>query len=78
MNELRRQGYLKPILPDPDIEKMDKKSAGYRYRQRRLSCITCFNTATQMMCYDIEGATIIERYCDNCVSKMTNQSTSGI
>jgi hypothetical protein len=60
---------IKPIPADPELEKMDKNSMAYKYKQRRLSYITCFETATQMICYDIEGATVIERYCDNCALK---------
>jgi hypothetical protein len=69
---------LKPIPPDPEMEKMDKKSMAYRYKQRRLACILCVNTATQMLVYELEGCTKIERYCDGCASKIINQSTSGI
>lgn len=75
--KVKRKGYLKPIPPDPDLDKMNKNSMAYRYKQRRLACILCVNTATQMMCYDVDGATKIERYCDACLSK-ANQSTSGI
>jgi len=61
--------HLKPIPPDPVMEKMDKKSMAYRYKLKRLQCITCFNTATQWLVYELEGCTKIERYCDACASK---------
>jgi hypothetical protein len=67
---IKKTGYLKPIPPDPALDKMDKKSSAYRYKLRRLSCIMCYNIATQMMCYDVNGAIVIERYCDDCVSKV--------
>ncbi len=61
------KGYLKPILRDPTLEKMNKKSIAYRYKLRRLACIMCTNIATQMMCYDMDGAIVVRRYCDACV-----------
>jgi hypothetical protein len=70
------QGHVIPIPPDPDLDKMDKKTAAYRYKLHKLSCILCTNIATQMICFDVDGA-MIRRYCDACVSKVTNQSTSG-
>jgi hypothetical protein len=66
---VKGKGYLKPIPPNAELERLDKKSAAYKYKLKRLQCITCFNTATQMMCYDVDGATKIERYCDACVLK---------
>jgi hypothetical protein len=32
-------------------------------------CVICGNTATQEAIFTVEGATIIEKYCDSC-SKM--------
>ena len=79
MNELiRGKGTLKPIPSDPEMEKMDKNTAAYKYKLKRLQCITCAEQATQMMCYDVDGAVLVERYCDACLSKLSNQSTSGI
>ncbi len=55
------KGYLKPILRDPTLEKMNKKSIAYRYKLRRLACIMCTNIATQMKCYDMDGAIVVRR-----------------
>jgi hypothetical protein len=66
--------YLKPIPRDEWFEGLNKKSMEYRYQQRRRMCITCLNPATQMMCYQMDGCMKIERYCDECASRMTNQS----
>jgi hypothetical protein len=71
MTEERGKWYLKPIPRDPALDKMDKKTAAYRYKLHKLSCILCTNTATQMMCFDVDGSTVIQRYCDACVSKIT-------
>lgn len=74
------KGYVIPISPDPDLEKLNKKSMAYRKRLRKLACILCANIATQILIYELDGCTKLERYCDSCVSKQKeeNQSTSGI
>jgi hypothetical protein len=64
----QKKGYLKPIPPDESLERMNKNSLVYRKRKRQLECSACFNQATQMMCYDVDGATVIERYCDSCIA----------
>jgi hypothetical protein len=30
-------------------------------------CVNCGHVATHTACYSVEGATIIERYCESCV-----------
>ncbi len=73
------KGHVIPIPPDPGLEKMNKNTLTYRYKQRKGACILCFNTATRMLIYELEGCTKIERYCDVCILKVTTtQSTSGI
>ncbi|CAN5842028.1 hypothetical protein BH23THE1_BH23THE1_34780 [soil metagenome] len=32
-------------------------------------CVCCGNTATQEAIFAVEGATIIEKYCDSCAKK---------
>ena len=32
-------------------------------------CVSCGNTATQEAIFTVEGATIIEKYCDSCAKK---------
>ena len=32
-------------------------------------CISCSKTATQELIFTVEGATIIEKYCDSCAKK---------
>ena len=66
-----RRRYVKPIPPDESIEKMNKKTQKFRTREKSRMCILCFNAATQMMCYDVDGATLIERYCDTCIRTFT-------
>jgi hypothetical protein len=37
---------------------------------RRYFCIGCGSEATQTALFKIEGATILERYCDRCAKKV--------
>ena len=32
-------------------------------------CVICGNTATQEAIFTVEGASIIEKYCDSCAKK---------
>ena len=32
-------------------------------------CVSCANTATQEAIFTVDGATIIEKYCDSCAKK---------
>jgi hypothetical protein len=32
-------------------------------------CISCSNTATQEAIFTVDGATILEKYCDSCAKK---------
>jgi hypothetical protein len=32
-------------------------------------CISCSNTATQEATFTVDGASIIEKYCDSCAKK---------
>jgi len=32
-------------------------------------CVSCGNTATQEAVFTVEGATILEKYCDTCAKK---------
>ena len=33
-------------------------------------CVDCVNMATQEALFDVDGATIIEKYCDKCAKKV--------
>jgi hypothetical protein len=46
------------------IEKDEKR------KDRGYFCIGCGSVATQTALFKIEGATIIERYCDRCAKKV--------
>ncbi len=40
-------------------------------------CVNCGNIAAHTACFKVEGATIIERYCDVCVKTIGEPSNSG-
>jgi hypothetical protein len=74
---------VKPIPRDENFERMDKNSMTYRNQQHKRMCILCLNQATQILSFQMDGCTKVERYCDSCASKIlqlvnNNQSTSGI
>jgi hypothetical protein len=46
------------------IEKDEKN------KDRRYFCVGCGGVATQTPLFKIEGATIIERYCDSCAKSV--------
>ncbi|MFL6422274.1 MAG: hypothetical protein ACJ71D_07280 [Nitrososphaera sp.] len=50
---------LKPYQTRPALN-TTKKSAGF--------CIICGEIATTEALFKLEGATIIQRYCDKCLS----------
>ena len=39
-------------------------------------CVSCGNTATQEAIFTVEGATILEKYCDSCAKKKIIQQIS--
>lgn len=39
-------------------------------KDRDYFCVGCGRVATQTALFEIEGATIIERYCDKCAKKV--------
>jgi hypothetical protein len=49
---------FEPIVKDP------KKS------DRQYFCVGCGSVATNTAHFEIPGATILERYCDACASKL--------
>lgn len=56
--ERRSQVEFKPIEKDP------------KNKDRLYFCVACGNIATQTALFKIEGATIIERYCDECAKSV--------
>jgi hypothetical protein len=46
---------IEPFLPDP--------------KRNPVFCIACGNAATRVGHFAVEGAIIVEKYCDSCVKK---------
>jgi hypothetical protein len=42
-------------------------------RDKNKTCVNCGNISTQIAVFDVDGATIIERYCDNCVKSIKSE-----
>jgi hypothetical protein len=53
-------------LGKPEFEPIVKDS---KKGARIYFCVECGNVASQTALYKIEGAVIIERFCDDCASK---------
>ena len=60
----RKATSLEPIPPSSGNESTKKAMKTY-------FCVGCGNVATQTAFFKVEGATVIERYCDNCVKTVT-------
>jgi hypothetical protein len=51
---------------NPKFEPIERNE---KNNQRVYFCIGCGSEATQSGLFKIEGATIVERYCDRCAKK---------
>jgi hypothetical protein len=63
-----KSSYLKPIEPDPELQK-ESVNTKYAILMRSRKCTTCNNLATQMACYDVDGAILTRKYCDDCIKQ---------
>ena len=57
-----------------DENQMEKRLTSLRpfteHRDKRKFCSHCGNVATQEALFEVEGASLIEKYCDICVKKI--------
>jgi hypothetical protein len=57
-----------------DENQMEKRLTSLRpftaHRDKTKFCAHCGNVATQEALFEVEGASIIEKYCDICVKKI--------
>jgi ribosomal protein L44E len=49
----------------PEFEPIVKE---LKKNERQYFCVECGNVATQTALFKIEGAVIVERFCDDCTS----------
>ena len=57
------EAYLSSNIPSTKKQQMMVKIAGR-------SCSVCRGIPAHVVTYDVGGATVIERYCDNCVKSV--------
>jgi hypothetical protein len=55
--ELKILRSIEPFTNEPKGEKMK-------------TCVNCGKLATQIATFDVDRATVIERYCDNCIESV--------
>jgi len=51
----------------PEFEPIAKDE---KNKDKQYFCVGCGSVATQTALFKVEGATIIERYCDSCVKSV--------
>jgi hypothetical protein len=58
------------LLSDPRTSQKIKK----RFMLEKASgyCSMCGDIATQIASYDMDGATLVEKYCDACLARKIN------
>ena len=62
----------KRILKSDHVAEADKRDLMRNLKMGR--CCVCDKYATHKVSYDIDGATLIERYCDACLRRV-NETT---
>jgi hypothetical protein len=62
------------LVGSRDENQMEKRLTSLRpfneHRGKTKFCAHCGNVATQEALFDVEGASLIEKYCDICVKKI--------
>jgi hypothetical protein len=55
---------LRPIKPEEKL-----KTGSKEVPPAKKFCSICHNEATQFAMFESQGVTVLERYCDPCISK---------
>ncbi|MGB6528942.1 MAG: hypothetical protein WBF33_12620, partial [Candidatus Nitrosopolaris sp.] len=62
------------LVGSRDENQMEKRLTSLRpfneHRGKTKFCAHCGNVATQEALFEVEGASLIEKYCDICVKKI--------
>ncbi|MGC1931396.1 MAG: hypothetical protein WA667_20685 [Candidatus Nitrosopolaris sp.] len=62
------------LVGSRDENQMEKRLTSLRpfneHRGKTKFCAHCGNVATQEALFEVEGASLIEKYCDLCVKKI--------
>lgn len=61
-----KQQYWKEMPPETEFDKLPEWSNDFKKNVRSKTCYTCNNLASQMLCIDVDGIMIIEKYCESC------------
>jgi hypothetical protein len=56
---------------NPELKPIEKES---KNKDKIYFCVGCGSVATQTALFKIEGAVIVERYCDVCASKLSQSA----
>ncbi|MDQ6666754.1 MAG: hypothetical protein M3Y53_00840 [Thermoproteota archaeon] len=49
------------------VEELPIPEVGTRQRDKRKRCASCGNLATHVAVFKVEGASLVERYCNVCI-----------
>ena len=52
------------------IEEFPIPEVGKRQKDKRKRCVFCGNLATHVAVFNVEGASLVERYCNVCVKEL--------
>ena len=52
------------------IEEFPIPEGGKRQKDKRKRCVFCGNLATHVAVFNVEGASLVERYCNVCVKEL--------
>jgi hypothetical protein len=52
------------------IEEIPILEEGNRQKDMRKRCVFCGNLATHVAVFNVEGASLVERYCNKCVKEL--------
>jgi hypothetical protein len=55
---------------NPEFKPIEKDE---KNKDKQYFCVGCGSGATQIALFKIEGAVILERYCDVCASKLNQR-----
>ena len=52
------------------VEEFPIPEVGKRQKDKRKRCVFCGNLATHVAVFNVEGASLVERYCNVCVKEL--------
>ena len=52
------------------VEEFPIPEVGRRQKDKRKRCVFCGNLATHVAVFNVEGASLVERYCNVCVKEL--------